>query len=99
MVYPKASNPIENIRSGCKIVPRIFFDHISKYQTMQWDKKQRTPEEMVQLINAYLPKEWALVLVNLSISIQAITEEEFMESKILTLDGNGQKSTKLSDWI
>ena len=99
MVYPEASNPIENIRSGCRTVPRIFYDHSSKYPTMQWDKKRRTPEEIVRLINAYQPKEWALVLVNLSTSVQAITKEGFMGSRILTLDGNGQKSQKLSDWI
>ena len=99
MVYPKVSNPIENIRNGCKIVPHMFYDHTLKYSTMQWDKKRRTPEEIVRLINAYLPKEWALVLVNLSTSVQAITEEGFMESRILTLDGNGQRSQKLSDWI
>ena len=66
---------------------------------MQWDTKRRTLEEIVRLINAYLPKEWALVLINLSTSVQAITQEGFMESRILTLDGNGQRSTKLSDWI
>ena len=90
MVYPEALNPIENIRSGCRTVPRIFYDHTSKYPTMQGDKKRRTPEEIVQLINAYLPKEWALVLVNLSTSVQAITEEGFMGLRIFTLDGNGQ---------
>ena len=57
MVYPETSNPIENIRSGCRIVPRMFHDRTSKYPTMQWDKKRRTPEEIVRLINAYLPKE------------------------------------------
>ena len=51
------------------------------------------------MINAYLPKEWALVLVNLSTFVQAIVEEGFMESRILTLNGNGQKSTKLSNRI
>ena len=99
MVYPEASNPIENICSGCKTVPRMFYDHTSKYPTMQWDKKRRTPEEIVRLINTYLPKEWALVLVNLSTSVQAITEEGFMGSRILTLDGNSQRSQKLFDWI
>ena len=99
MVYPEASNPIENIRSGCKTVPRMFYDHTSKYPTMQWDKKRRTPEEIVRLIDAYLPKEWALVLVNLSTSVQAITEEGFIGSRILILDGNGQRSQKLADWI
>ena len=69
MVYPEASNPIENIRSGCKIVPHMFYDHTSKYPTMQWNKKQRIPEEIVQLINAYLLKEWALVLVNTNTSV------------------------------
>ena len=39
------------------------------------------------------------MLVNLSTSVQAITEEGFMGSRILTLDGNGQRSQKLSDWI
>ena len=34
MVYPKASNPIENIRRGCKKVPHMFYDHTSKYPTM-----------------------------------------------------------------
>ena len=66
---------------------------------MQWDTKRRTLEKIVRLINAYLPKEWALVLINLSTSVQAITQEGFMESRIFTLDGNGQRSTKLSDWI
>ena len=97
MVYPEASNPIENICSGCRIIPRMFYDHTSKYPTMQWDKKQRTPEDIVQLINAYLSKEWALVLVNMSTFVQAIMEEGFMGSRIITLDGNGQRSKKLSD--
>ena len=97
MIYPEASNPIENICNDCKTIPRMFYDHTSKYPTMQWDKKRRTPKEIVRLINAYLPKEWALVLVNLSTSVQAITEEGFMGLRILTLDGNGQKSQKLSD--
>ena len=57
MVYSGASNPIENIRSGCRTVSCIFSNHTSKYPTAQWDKKQRTPEEMVRLINAYLPNE------------------------------------------
>ena len=39
------------------------------------------------------------MLVNLSTSVQAITEEGFMGSRILTLDGNGQRSKKLFDWI
>ena len=47
MVYPEASNPIENIRSSCRIVPRMFYDHTSKYPTTQWDKKRRTPEKIV----------------------------------------------------
>ena len=71
MVYPEASNPIENIHSGCRTVPRMFYDHIAKYPTMQWDKKRRILEEIVRLINAYLPKKWALVLVNMSISLQS----------------------------
>ena len=30
MVYHEASNPIENIRSGWSIVPRMFYDQTSK---------------------------------------------------------------------
>ena len=99
MVYPEASNPMENIRSSCTTVTHMFYDQTSKYPTMQWDKKQSTPKEIVCLINAYLPKEWALVLVNLNTSVQAIMEEGFMGSRILTLNGNGQRNMKLSDWI
>ena len=39
MVYPEASNPIKNIHGDCKTVPHMFYDHTSKYPTMQWDKK------------------------------------------------------------
>ena len=39
MVYPEASNPIENICNDCGTIPRIFYDYISKYPTTQWDKK------------------------------------------------------------
>ena len=39
------------------------------------------------------------MLVNLSTSVQAIMEEGFMGSRILTLDGNRQRIQKLSDWI
>ena len=85
MVHPEASNLSENIHNSCRTLPRMFYDHTSKYPTMQWDKKQRTPEEIVRLINAYLPKEWALVLVNLSTFVQAITEEGFIGSRILIL--------------
>ena len=35
----------------------------------------------------------------MSTSVQAITEEGFLGSRILTLDGNGQRSQKLSDWL
>ena len=97
MVFFEASNPIKTICSGCRTVPRMFYGHTSMYLTMQWDKKRRTPEEIVRLINAYLPKEWTLVLVNVSTSVQAIMEERFMESRILTLNGNGQRSQKLFD--
>lgn len=99
MVYPEASNPIENIPHDCRTVPRVFHDHTSKYPTSQWDNKRRTPEELVRLINAYLPKDWALVLVNLSTSIQAITDDGFLGSRILTLDGSEQRSSMLSKWI
>ena len=34
MVYFEASNPIENIHSGCRTVPCMFYDHTSKYPTM-----------------------------------------------------------------
>ena len=34
MVYPEASNPIENIHSGCRTVPCMFYDQTSKYKTM-----------------------------------------------------------------
>ena len=39
------------------------------------------------------------MLVNLSTCVQAITEKGFIGSRILTINGNGQRSTKLSDWI
>ena len=39
------------------------------------------------------------MLVNLSTSVQAIMEEGFMGLRILMLNGNGQRSTKLFDWI
>ena len=58
MVYLETSNPIANMRSDYITVSRIIYDHTSKYPTIQWDKKQRTPEDIVRLINAYLPKEW-----------------------------------------
>ena len=72
MVYFEALNSIENVPSSCRTVPRVFYDHTSKYPTIQWDKKQRTLEEILQLINVYLPKELTLVLVSLSTSVQAI---------------------------
>ena len=39
------------------------------------------------------------MLVNLSTSIQVITKEGFMGSRILMLDGNEQRSQKLFDSI
>ena len=39
------------------------------------------------------------MLINLNTSVQAITEEGFMESRIITLNNNGQRSQKLFDWI
>ena len=47
MVYPEASNPIENIRSSCGMVPHFFLIIHQSIPTLQWDKKQRTSEEMV----------------------------------------------------
>ena len=39
------------------------------------------------------------MLVNLSTSVKAIMEKGILGSRILMLDGNGQRSTKLSDWL
>ena len=56
MVCPEVCNPIENVARGGSSLPRLFQNHSSKYKTTPEDQKQRTPEEVLRLINAYLPK-------------------------------------------
>ena len=53
----------------------------------------------MRLINAYLPKDWALILVGLTTSIPAILEEGFKGTRILTLDDNVERTTILTEWI
>lgn len=52
MVYPKGSNPIENVSHGAKSLSRMFHDHSSKYQINRGHTKCKTPKEIAQLINA-----------------------------------------------
>ena len=99
MVCPEACNPIENVASGGGLLPRLFQDYPSKYQTARGDQKRRTPEEVMHLINAYVPKDWALILVGLTTSIPAILEEGFRGTRILTLHDNVEKTTILTNWI
>ena len=99
MVCCEACNPIENVTRGGGPLPRLFQDHPSKYQTARGDQKRRTPEEVMRLINAYLPKDWALILVGLTTSIPAILEEGFRGTRIFTLDDNVERTTILTEWI
>ena len=99
MVRPPASNSIENIPRGSGHVPHSFQDHASKYASKSKNNKCRTPEEVSRLINAYLPKDWALVLVELSTSIPTILDEGFIESRIVTLDEDVERTTLLTEWI
>ena len=97
MVYPEACNPIENVASGGGPLPRLFQDHSSKYKTTPGDLKQKTPEEVLRLINTYLPKDWALILVGLTTTVPALLEEGFRETRILTLDDNMERTTILTE--
>ena len=51
------------------------------------------------MVNAYLPKEWALVLVGLSSTISAIIEEGFKGIQILSFDDNIKRSMRLTEWV
>ena len=97
MVCPEACNPIENVARGGGPLPRLFQDHPSNYKTARGDQKQRTPKEVMHLINAYLPKDWALILVGLTTSIPTILEEGFRRTRILTLDDNVERTTILTE--
>ena len=99
MVYPEAYNPIENVARGGGLLPRLFQDHSSKYRTTRGDQKRGTPEEVMRLINAYLPNDWALILIGLSTSIPAILKEGIRGTRILTLDDNVERITILTEWI
>ena len=99
MVCPKARNPIKNVARGDGPLPRLFQDHSSKYKTAWRDQKQRTPEEVLHLINAYLPKDWALVFVELITSVPAILEEGFRGTRIFTLDNKVERTIILTEWI
>ena len=99
MICPPASNPIENIPRSGGPVPRSFQDHASKYASKLKNNICRTPEEVSHLINAYLPKDWALVLVELSTSVRAVLDEGFIGSRIVTLDEDVERTTTLTEWI
>ena len=99
MVCPPTSNPIENIPRGGGPLPHSFQDHASKYGTTSKNQRCRTPEEISCLINAYLPKDWALVLVELSIFVPAILDEGFIGSRIITLEEDVERTTVLTEWI
>ena len=99
MVCPKACDPIENVARGGGPLPRLFQDHSSKYKIARRDQKQRTLKEVLHLINAYLPKDWALILVGLTTSVPVILEDGFRRTQILTLDDNVKSTTILTKWI
>ena len=99
MVCPSASNPIENILCGGGPLLRSFQDHASKYGSTSKNQRCRTPEEISRLINTYLPKDWALVLVELSTSVPAVLDEGFIGSRIVTLDEDAERMTVLTEWI
>ena len=97
MVCPEACNPIENVARGGGPLPRLFQDHSSKYKRARGNHKRRTPEEVMCLINTYLPKDWALILVGLTTTVPAILEEGFRGTQILILDDNVERTTILTE--
>ena len=80
-------------------MPRSFQDHASKYETSLKNQRCRTQEEILHLINAYLPKDWALVLVELNTSVPIVLDEGFIGSQIITLYENVDRTTILTEWI
>ena len=99
MVCPPNSNPINNVSCTRMPLPRIFHDHESKYAASKGDARRRTLEELTRLINCYLPNDWALALVELSSTIQAIGEEGFKGTQILAFDNNSERSMRLFEWV
>ena len=53
----------------------------------------------MRLINAYLSKDWTLILVGFTTSVLAIFEEGFTRTQILILDDNVDKIIILIEWI
>ena len=72
---------------------------VLKYGTSSKNQRCRTLEKILCLINPYLPKDWALVLVELSTSIPVVLDEGFIESRIVTLDENEDRTIVLIEWI
>ena len=85
MICRENSNPIDNVSRTNMPLPRVFHDHESKYAATKEDAKRRTPEEISRLVNCYLPKDWALVLVGLSSTIPAIIGEGFKGTQIFII--------------
>ena len=99
MICNENSNPIDNVSRTNMPLPRVFHDHESKYAATKEDAKRRTPEEISRLVNCYLPKDWALVLVGLSSTIPAIIGEGFKGTQILSFDDNIERSMRLTEWV
>ena len=53
----------------------------------------------MRLINAYLPKDWALILMGLTTFVPTILEKGFRGIMILTLDNNVERTLILTEWI
>ena len=99
MVCPPTSNPVENIPRGGGPLACSFQDHALKYGSTSKNQRCRTLEEISRLINAYLSKDWALVLVELSTSVPTVLDEGFIGSRIVTLDEDVERTTVLTEWI
>ena len=60
MISPENSNPTDNVSLIYMPLPRVFHNHESKYAAIKGDAKRRTSEEILRLVNCYLPKKLSI---------------------------------------
>ena len=99
MICPENSNLIDNVFRTNMPLPRVVYDHESKYVVTKGDVKKKTPKEILKLIKCYVPEDWALVLVELSSTISAIVEEGFKGTQSSSFEDNIEKNMRLSVWV
>ena len=87
MYYPVEGGPLENLPRSMDELPVVFEDSWNgDVLPRVEDKFERTPRELKRLVHMYLPRNWGLVTLGITMAVPTILEAGFAGNEVMIME-------------